>query len=380
MKKILVLLAILPFVVSCNSQEKTDLAKLNLNETIEKVIDFNDKLYIGVETVEYPFCLLIEASHSEKYSFEGIPLKEQKVFFQINAEKLKTDSITRFGGGHIDFRPLKNATVLKETLKEFKAEDKIYGFRIQMKTQSYKTEILKKLQARYGKGIKNPNTDHGLYWNIKNENKFIFFAPDYDRLIILNNVNLSKTCYWDTFNGLIDFGGCDNEKYTQELTKNATKPEDVSDKPIIKIDRNWDINGLSLGKSSEEDFVKSGTNKNFERMEKIDSNSTLLELIYQNDYHDFYFYLSASKKNPQNQKENIIKGYSISNFKKVKISFENGLKEGMKYEDVIKLFDKNLILNYADLKFSNYVEIKNTPYKVTLNFDENKSFSGMYVQ
>lgn len=381
MKKLLLLLPVLPFIISCNEQEKIDLLKLKLNESIENVINFNDNLLIGVETVEYPFCLLIEIKNSEKYSFEGIDLKGQKIIFQINSEKLKTDSISRFGGAHIDLKAIKNEKELKSILQDFNAENKIYGVRIEMKTPSLKSEILKKIELKFGKGTKNPNTDKGIYWNVKKENKYIFFAPDYDRLIILNNTNLSKTCYWDTFNGLIDFGGCDNEEYTQELIKNSTKPEDVKDKPVLKIDKNWNVNGLIVGKSTEEDFVKSQTNKNFERMAEIDgSTGNINEMMYQNEYHDFYFYLSASKKNPENRKENLITGYAVNDFRKVEISFENGLKTGMKFEDVVKLFDKKSIIDYEDLKFANYIEIKNGLYKTTLNFDEKMLLSGMFVK
>jgi hypothetical protein len=381
MKQLLLPLLVLPFMISCNEQKKMDLLKLKLNEPIETIINFNDSLLIGVETVEYPFCLLIEVKNSEQYSFEGIDLKGQKIIFQINAEKLKTDSISRFGGARIDLKSIKNEMELKNILQNFNAEDKIYGLRIEMKTPSLKSEILKKIELKYGKGTKNQNTDKGLYWNVKKENKYIFFAPDYDRLIILNSTNLSKTCYWDTFNGLIDFGGCDNEKYTQELMKNSTKPEDVKDKPVLKIDKNWNVNNLIVGKSTEDDFVKSQTNKNFERMEEINGSSgDINQIMYQNDYHDFYFYLSASKMNPENRKENRIVGYAINDFRKVEISFENGLKAGMKFDDVVKLFDKNSIIDYEDLKFANYIEIKNGLYKTTLNFDEKMLFSGIFVK
>ncbi|CAA9195992.1 hypothetical protein [Flavobacterium collinsii] len=381
MKKLLLLLVILPFMISCKGQKKMDLLKLNLNEPIKDVLNFDDNVLIGVETIEYPFCLLIEVEKSENYSFEGIDLEGQKIFFQINSEKLKTDSISRFGGGHIDLKPIKNEDELKKTLLNFNAESKIYGLRIEMKTPGLKTEILKKIELKYGKGIKNINAANGLYWNLKKENKYIFFAPDYDRLIILNNTNLSTTCYWDTFNGLIDFGGCDSEKYTKELTKNSTKPEDTKNKPIIKIDKNWNVNNLITGKSTEEDFAKSQMNKSFERMEEIDgSTGNVNEIMYRDEYHDFYFYLSASKVNPENRKENLIVGYAINDFRKVEISFENGLNVGMKFDDVVKLFDKKSIIDYEDLKFANYIEIKNGPYKTTLIFDKNKLFSGIFVK
>lgn len=368
-------------MISCDEKHKIDLSKLNLNEPIENVINFNDNILIGVETIEYPLCLLIEVKKSERYNFEGINLKDQKIIFQINSERLKTDSITGFGGAHIDLEQIKNENDLKTSIRNFKAENKIYGVRIEMKTTSLKAEILKKIQLKYGMGTKNPNTDNGLYWNVRKENKFIFFAPDYDRLIILNNSNLSKSCYWDTFNGLIDFGNCDNQKYTQELVNNATKPEDVKDKPIILVDKNWNANNLIVGKSTEDDFLKSETNKKFERVVEISgSTGNINEIMYQNDFHDFHFYLSADKENSENKSKNLINGYAINNFNKVKITFENGLKVGMKFTDAVKLFDKKIIIDYEELKFTNYIEIKNGIYKVSLNFDENMLFSGMYVR
>jgi hypothetical protein len=376
-------------MISCKGQGKIDLSKSILNEPIEQMINYDDKLLIGIETVEYPFCLLIENQESENYTFDGIDLKGQKIFFQINSEKLKTDSITRFGGGHINLVPLKSAEDLNENLKKFNADDKIYGVRIGIESQKLKTEVLKKLQSKYGKGTKNPNTDHGLYWNIKNENKFIFFAPDYERLIILNKTNLSKTCYWDTYNGIIDFGGCDNENYFQELVKNSTKPEDVKNKPIIKIDNNWNINELIVGKSTEEELTKSKVGKNLERMEEfeLDENSEnvkIKEIYYRDEYHDIYFYLNTNLKNIENKKTNIIKGYQFGDLKKVDISFENGLKGDMKFEEALKLFDKKLIkktiINEGDLSFVNYIILKNDPYEVSLVFNEKMVFTGMFVK
>ncbi|OOG18757.1 hypothetical protein BWD42_01990 [Sphingobacterium sp. CZ-UAM] len=379
MKKI-ISLAVLTLFFSCRSQEKIDLATLNLNEPIEKVSSFDDALRIGVETVEYPFSLLLEVEKSKKYRFDGIDLEGQRIIFQIDAEKLKTDSITRFGGGHIDLKPVKNIDELNAALKSYDAESKIYGIRIELKTPKLQTDILKKLEAKYGKGTKNPNTDHGLYWNVKAQNKFIFYAPDYSRLIILNNTDLSKSCYWDVMNGLIDFGGCNNEKYMADLMKNATKPEDVKEKPTIKIDKNWNINDLVVGKATEEDFVKSSTNKRFERMTEIDGmTGKTNEIYYQNNYHDFYFYFTASKGNPDNQRENFINGYAINDFRKVDISFENGLKPGLKFEEVLKLLEK-LKIAYNPVDFANYIEIKTSPYKVTLNFNDSMLLSGMFVK
>lgn len=366
-------------MIACNGQEKIDLSKLNLNEPIESLIDFKDKNALEVNTVEYAFCFLIEGKSSGKFTFDGIDLKGQKVYFQVNSERLKTDSITKFGGGHFAMQGFKDKTELVKILKEYKADDVIYGFRMEMKTPNLKKEILKKLEVRYGKGTKNPNTDHGLYWNVRKENKYIFFAPDYDRLIVLNKSNLSKNCYWDTMNGLIDFGGCDQETYTKDLTKNRTDSKDIKNKPVLKIDKNWNINGLSLGTSTEDDFVKSSTSKNFERLITWGPKGGLQEVMRENKYNNFYFYFTGGKNGENDQKNNILKGYSINDFEAVEISFENQLKKGMKGEDVLKAIDKNDIIGDIGLKNSNYLEIKNPTYKINLIFDDNKLFSSMYV-
>ncbi|MEI2272457.1 hypothetical protein OHD16_09935 [Sphingobacterium sp. ML3W] len=379
MKKLL-LLAILPLIFSCKSHEKIDLATLNLNEPIEKISSFDDALLIGVETVEYPFSLLLEVEKSKRYSFDGINLEGQRIIFQIESEKLKTDSITRLGGGHIDIKQAKNTKELNEALKNYDAKRKIYGVRIELKTPEIQTNILKKLETKYGKGTKNPNTDNGLYWNIKTQNKFIFYAPDYSRLILLNNTDLSKTCYWDIMNGLIDFGGCNNEKYMADLMKNATKPEDVKEKPTIKIEKDWNINGVIVGRTTEEDFLKSATNKRFERIIELDGTTGKTnEIYYQNNYHDFYFYFAASKSNPDNPKENFINGYAINDFRKVDITFDNGLKPGLKFEEVLKLL-KKLKIAYHPVDFVNYIEIKTSPYKVTLNFNDKMLLNGMFIK
>ena len=385
-KIIATLFLAITILTNCNSQEKIDLAKLNLNEPIEILIDYSDEISIGVETIEYPYCLFVEVTKSGKYNFEGIDLSKQKIFFQINAEKLKADNHTRYGGAHFDLQLLKDVGQLNKILKEYDAENKIYGLRIEINTPALKNEVLKKLQEKYGKGNENQNTENGIYWSIPEENKFIFYAPDYDRLIILNNTNLSKSCYWDIYNGIIDFGNCNFEEYTKELIKNSIKPEGIEDKPVIKIDMNWNINEFILGKTTETDFENSGTNKTnkvIERMLEIElTNEGKSNVFYQDQYHDLFFYFEIAGKDTENKTKNILKGYSILDFKKVEILFENGLKPGIKLEEAIKLFDKKQIENYDDLKnlaSINYLKIQNMLYNVTLIFDDNNQFSNMYV-
>ena len=215
MKKLLLILAILQFMISCNGQEKTDLLKLNLNEPVETLISENEntRKFIGTESVEYPFAILIEDADADKFSFSKIPLKG--VYFLLSS-KVNNQNINSEG------RIFKTKEQLVKNLNELKKQNidnKIFGFRAIISDKKSKTEIKKLLMKQFGKGTKNPNNENGLYWNIKSENKYIFYAPDYDRLIILNSENLSKTCYWDNINGMIKLENleCDTETYFKEM-------------------------------------------------------------------------------------------------------------------------------------------------------------------
>ncbi|WPO84143.1 hypothetical protein SD427_07355 [Chryseobacterium sp. JJR-5R] len=81
------------------------------------------------------------------------------------------------------------------------------------------------LAKTYGSGTKNSNTDNGLYWNAENEKRYVFFAPDYDRLIDINSKNLSETCYWDLQNGMVSIGveKCDSDRYFKEMGVKVTE-------------------------------------------------------------------------------------------------------------------------------------------------------------
>lgn len=351
---------------SCKGQDQTDLAQLKLDEPITDIIDFKDKKTIGVETVEYPFCLLIELEDASKYSFDGIDLKGQKVIFQINAEALKTDSLTKQGGGHLNVGPFKNKEKLDSILTTYKADPNIYGFRILTDDKTLQQTLLKKIENRYGKGTKNPNTDNGLYWNLKKEHKYIFFAPDYGRIIILNNTNLSKTCYWDSMNGFIDFGGCDRELYSKELTKNTTDAKDVKNKPTIVIDNNWNLGAFMLGKSDESSFVGSSLNKHFERTSVLDDAHP--QIIYKNYTNNIFLYFTWGKGGDENQKVNILEGYALDDFNLINLTFQNGIKPFSTKSEIIKLIGKDNIENYAELKISDYLDIKNPNYQIRLLF------------
>jgi hypothetical protein len=212
------LVFVLMLLASCQNP-KTDLAKLPLTQKAENVIHFSGNNKLGVERVCIPLDVVIETRKSDGYSFGNVHLKEATITFQIRSNKFRTDTSLRNQYAQYDVTPFKNAEELNALLLPFQSDGIIYGFQIEINTPALKVSLLNELIKLYSKGTRNPNTDNGLYWVIPNESKYIFFAVDYDRLIILNNTQLSKTYYWDNMNGTIDFGGCDKEAYLQGLMK-----------------------------------------------------------------------------------------------------------------------------------------------------------------
>ncbi|KFF02796.1 hypothetical protein, partial [Chryseobacterium luteum] len=223
--KQLLLILILPLITFCSKAEQTDLAQLKLNEPVENLLSETSRKSIGTDSVEYPFAILAEDTDSTKFVFSGIPV--DKVYFLLSA-KVNNDSVMKNGGGHFESTFFKTGKQLENNLKILKKQNgstEIFGFRAEIKGEKNQSEVKQLLTKKYGKGTKNPNTDNGLYWNVQKENKYIFFAPDYDRLIILNSKNLSKSCYWDIQNGIISIGTekCDSEKYFSEMGINIEK-------------------------------------------------------------------------------------------------------------------------------------------------------------
>jgi len=220
--KQLLLILVLPFITYCSKSEQTDLAALKLNEPVENLLSETSLKSLGTDSVEYPFAILAEDTDSTKFVFSSIPV--DKVYFVLSA-KVNNDSVMKNGGGRFDGTFFKTRKQLDSNLKILKKQNissEIFGFRAEIKGEKNQNEVKLLLTKKYGNGTKNPNTDNGLYWNVKNENKYIFFAPDYDRVIILNSKNLSKTCYWDIQNGVINIGAekCDSDRYFKEMGVN----------------------------------------------------------------------------------------------------------------------------------------------------------------
>lgn len=223
--KQLLLILILPLITFCSKAEQTDLAQLKLNEPVEYLLSETSRKSIGADSVEYPFAILAEDTDSTKFVFSGIPV--DKVYFLLSA-KVNNDSVMKNGGGYFEGTFFKTRKQLENNLKILKKQNvstDIFGFRAEIKGKKNQNEVKQLLTKKYGNGTKNLNTDNGLYWNVRNENRYIFFAPDYDRLIVVNSKDISKTCYWDIQNGIINIGTgkCDSDKYFKEMGKGVSE-------------------------------------------------------------------------------------------------------------------------------------------------------------
>ena len=218
-KYLLALLIIPAALISCSEAPKPriDLAKLNLNEPVRSLINYNDAIVGGANTVEVPMAIVIEVDHSNSYSFNGIPLDSAEVTFQLNSAHFRADTSIHDGIGHYSIIKVKSDAAINKVIDHFKTDSVIYGYRVSIKTKQMKARILNELTKLYGKGSPNPTVHTGLYWNLKDKQRLILYAPDYDRFVVLNTTNLSKTCYQDNINGTLDFGGCNIDKYFDDL-------------------------------------------------------------------------------------------------------------------------------------------------------------------
>ena len=218
-KQLLTLLLLPAVLVSCKPEVKPriDLFKLNLNEKVRTLLDYDHKIRAGVNTSETLAAIVVEARPSDSYAFNGIPLDSTEVIFQLNSPTFRSDTTLHDGVAQYIGTPVKSDRVLDSVIRSYRADSVIYGYRITMKTDTLKARLLKELIKLYGAGTKNPNIDNGRYWNLKDKNRLILYAPDYQRLVVLNTTNLSKTCYADNITGTLDFGGCNIKQYINEL-------------------------------------------------------------------------------------------------------------------------------------------------------------------
>ena len=204
---------------SCKEKPRVDLAKLTFTEKAENVINYDDKYFGGVNTIDAPLAFGLQASKSSSFAFNGLKIDSVYITFLLSSDKIRKDTSLYQGGATADQGAVANRGDLHKLLKKFQADSVIYGYRLGIKTEALQSAILKRLVKLYGAGTKIPNTDHGLYWNLKVQHRFVFYTPDYWDLLIVDNSHLSKNCFWDRSTGNVDLGGCNIVQYKSNLWK-----------------------------------------------------------------------------------------------------------------------------------------------------------------
>ncbi|MGZ3873689.1 MAG: hypothetical protein ACXVJD_12275 [Mucilaginibacter sp.] len=204
---------------SCKEYPRIDLAKLTFTEKAESVISYDDKYFGGVNTMEAPLAFALQATKSSAFAFNGLKIDSAFITFLLRSDKIRKDTSLYQGGATADQGAVTNRADLLKMLKKFQADSVIYGYRLGIKTEALQSAILKELIKLYGQGTKTPATDHGLYWNLKAQHRFVFYAPDYRDLLVVDNTHLSKNCFWDPSTGNVDLGGCNLVQYKSSLLK-----------------------------------------------------------------------------------------------------------------------------------------------------------------
>jgi hypothetical protein len=204
-------------LLSCKEKARVDLAKLTFKEKAENVINYDDKYFGGVNTIDAPLAFGLQASKSSSFAFNGLKIDSAYITFLLRSDKIRKDTTLYQGGATADQGAVTNRADLHVLLKRFQADSVIYGYRLGIKTEALQSAVLKELIKLYGPGTKTLDTDHGLHWNLKAQHRFVFYAPDYRGLLVIDNTHLSKACFWDPTTGNVDFGGCDIAQYKSNL-------------------------------------------------------------------------------------------------------------------------------------------------------------------
>ena len=204
---------------SCKEKVRVDLSKLTFTEKAENVINYDDKYFGGVNTIDAPLAFALQATRSSSFTFNGLKIDSAHITFLLRSDKIRKDTTLYQDGATADQEAVTNPADLQKLLKKFQADSVIYGYRLGIKTEALQSAVLKELIKLYGPGTKTHDTDHGLHWNLKAQHRFVFYAPDYRDLLVIDNTHLSKDCFWDPTTGNVDFGGCKIVEYKSNLLK-----------------------------------------------------------------------------------------------------------------------------------------------------------------
>jgi hypothetical protein len=203
----------------CQEKPTVDLAKLNLTEKATTLINYEDGYKGGVNTMDAARAFALQASHSRSFSFNGQPLDTVGIVFLMRSDQIRKDTSLYQDGATINQDPVNSEADLQRVIRKFQAAGHIFGYQLKITKEAQQDLVLKELIKLYGRATKNPNTDKGLYWNLKSKQKLVLFNPEYQNLLIINYSGLSHSCFADFSTGLIDMGGCDFKQYAAELSK-----------------------------------------------------------------------------------------------------------------------------------------------------------------
>jgi hypothetical protein len=204
---------------SCNKRPRLDLANLSLREKAKDLIDYGDRYFGGINSMEAPKAFALQSSGSNSFTFNGKPIDSVGVIFLLMSDRIRKDTTLDQGVAIVNQDPVKDMSDLKLVLAKFKADSSIYGYRLTLRTKSSQTIIAKELTTLYGGGTQIPKVDNSFYWNLEDLHRYVFYSPVYRELIVVDNTHLSKNCFWDPSFGTIDLGGCDIDQYKAELLK-----------------------------------------------------------------------------------------------------------------------------------------------------------------
>ncbi|HCO68223.1 MAG TPA: hypothetical protein DIT04_10780 [Dysgonomonas sp.] len=173
---------------------------------------------------------------------------------------------------------------------------------------------------------------------------------------------------------------CSSSNNIESTELSSDEPvKDIPHKPIIKIGKDWSVNGLILGKSNNTDFEKTDLSHSLEKTAST-TNGHFINIVYRGGFSsNLYFHFHSKEGVFSNRKDILFEGYFIDDFKYVSISFENGLDPGIPFNEAISLFGESQIEMYEETDTSSYISIVHDIYSIVLYFDENKLFSGIFI-
>jgi hypothetical protein len=74
---------------SCKEKTRVDLAKLTFTEKAEKVINYDDKYFGGINTVDASLAFGLQASKSNSFAFNALKIDSADITFLLRSDKIR---------------------------------------------------------------------------------------------------------------------------------------------------------------------------------------------------------------------------------------------------------------------------------------------------